>query len=167
MRCRFSITVGLCVALLLLILPGYDDGSERVLITADAALAHFQDDSTWSEPSNAAYYFDDAEVTGDLATGDFNGDGIADLVFTIRTLEGYSLGTNLRMFRVAYGDGTFVEEDIAIAIDLDSDVDVFDMVVFDFNADGVPDIAFAEDGTNPSDTGRGSVQAFLSPGPSE
>ncbi|BBO84529.1 hypothetical protein DSCO28_50950 [Desulfosarcina ovata subsp. sediminis] len=100
------------------------------------------------------------QAPSNICTGDFDQDGNLDIA---------SINQDSKELVISFGngDGTFVEKDVAIAIDLDSDVDVFDMVVFDFNADGVPDIAFAEDGTNPSDTGRGSVQAFLSPGLSE
>ena len=136
------------LAALLAVLPHYTDGSIRMLITEEAALAHFQNHQNGNEPSHGAHFFEDAEVTGNMTAGDFNGDGIDDLVFTVRTTPGYSMGSDLSMFRIAYGNS---------AGDISDTEDVFcygggstgktrnNIVVGDFNGDGIDDFAFSGD----------------------
>ena len=96
-----------------------------------------------------------------IRAADFDNDGIIDLA---------SVNANSRTIVIALGngDGTFADStnnnSRSITIQLDGDVDLFDMDVADYDADGYLDIAIAEDGTNPPDTGRGSVQIFFAPG---
>ncbi len=96
-----------------------------------------------------------------VRVADFDNDGIDDLA---------SVNANSRtvVISLGNGDGTFADitdnSGRAISIQLDGEVDLFDMDVVDLNADGFPDIIIAEDGTNPPDTGRGSIQILLAPG---
>lgn len=89
--------------------------------------------------------FVDAEVTGHLAIGDFDGDGIEDVVITIRTLPGHAVGTNLDMYRVLFGTGSGAYEtpvDVARAGSSDSDLRGRHFAVADFDGDGIDDFAF-------------------------
>ncbi len=96
-----------------------------------------------------------------VRVADFDNDGIKDLA---------SVNANSKsvVISLGNGDGTFADiadaSGRAISIQLDGEVDLFDMDVADINADGFLDIVIAEDGTNPPDTGRGSIQIMLAPG---
>jgi len=96
-----------------------------------------------------------------VRTADFDQDGTLDLL---------SVNADDRTLVIAFGQGSATfgaeagGEAVWRSIQLDSDVDLFDVVVSDIDGDGTPDITLAEDGTNPPDTGRGSVQIFLGPG---
>lgn len=52
------------------------------------------------------YRFNDAGPSGQLNTGDYNGDGIEDLVFSISTYPGHALGSDKNLLRALYGDGS-------------------------------------------------------------
>ncbi len=96
-----------------------------------------------------------------VRVADFDNDGIDDLA---------SVNANSRTVVISLGNGDGTFADItdtggrSISIQLDTEVDLFDMDVADLNADGFLDIIIAEDGTNPQNTGRGSVQILLTPG---
>lgn len=96
-----------------------------------------------------------------VRVADFDNDGIDDLA---------TVNANSRTVVISLGNGDGTFADItdtggrAISIQLDDEVDLFDMDVVDLNADGFLDIIIAEDGTNPPDTGRGSIQILLAPG---
>lgn len=96
-----------------------------------------------------------------VRVADFDGDGVDDLL---------SVNADSRNLVIAFGhgDGTFGTSSGGDTewrtIDLDNEVALYDVVVADFDGDGTPDVAVAEDGTNPPDTGRGSVLIFLAPG---
>lgn len=97
-----------------------------------------------------------------IKANDFNGDGFLDLA-TINQ-DSHTLHISL-----GNGDGTFgsetAGEDTFISIPLDSDVNLYDMVVADFDGNALPDIAFAESALEISGpvAGNGSVQIFLNP----
>ncbi len=96
-----------------------------------------------------------------VRVADFDNDGIEDLM---------SINANSKtvIISLGNGDGTFTDitsnDGRSISFQLDSDVDLFDVDITDLNADGFLDIVIAEDGTNPSDSGRGSIQIIFSPG---
>ncbi|HED32632.1 MAG TPA: VCBS repeat-containing protein [Gammaproteobacteria bacterium] len=96
-----------------------------------------------------------------VRVADFDLDGIADLA----TINQDSKTANISP---GNGDGTFVDNTAqntrSISIPLNPQVVLYDMNVQDIDNDGYQDIIFAEDGTNPPDTGRGSVQIIFSPG---
>lgn len=96
-----------------------------------------------------------------VAVADFSGDGFADLA-TINQ-DSHTLHISL-----GNGDGTFgsevAGEDTYISIPLDSDVNLYDMVIADFDGNALPDIAFAESALETTSNGNGSVQIFLNPG---
>ena len=48
--------------------------------------------------------YPDAEISREVQSGDFNGDGYADLVFPIFTTQDFALGAN-PLLRVVFGDG--------------------------------------------------------------
>ena len=96
-----------------------------------------------------------------VRTADFDGDGALDLL---------SLNADSGDLVIAFGggDGSFGTpaggESAWRTLSLDRDAEPYDVVIADLDGDGLPDIAVAEDGTNPSDSGRGSVAIFLAPG---
>ena len=49
--------------------------------------------------------YEDAQVSGHMATGDFNGDNRIDIAFSIVTSPVHPSGGGLNMLRVAFGDG--------------------------------------------------------------
>jgi FG-GAP-like repeat len=65
-----------------------------------------------------------------LATGDFNGDGKADLVAMSDSSDGLTV-------LLGNGDGTFA----AVAAHPAAEYEILDVVVGDFNGDGTPDLA--------------------------
>ena len=94
----------------------------------------------------AVLRFDDAEVTGHLATGDFNNDGFVDLVFSIRTLMGHPSGQNIDLFQLTYGNGTGAftgTTEINRLGSSDSDQRGHHLIAGDFNGDTIADFAFA------------------------
>lgn len=98
-----------------------------------------------------------------IATADFNGDGVIDLV----TLNEDSHDLFIAF---GFGDGSFGDEDDTaddyLIIPLDSQINPYDLVVTDFDNNALADIAFAESALDVSGpvAGNGSVQIFLNPG---
>ena len=98
-----------------------------------------------------------------IASADFNGDGALDLV---------TLNEDSHTLHISYGfgDGTFGSAatgvDDFLSIPLDNEVNLYDMLIADFDGNGVSDIAFAESALQVSGpvAGNGSVQIFLNPG---
>lgn len=72
---------------------------------------------------------------GLVATGDFNGDGIPDLVVT----NYYEFGSSPTIF-IGKGDGTFT----AMSTSFTLDYFPTSVLVGDFDGDGVPDLAFSD-----------------------
>lgn len=95
-----------------------------------------------------------------VEAGDFDRDGSIDLASINQT-------SKTIVISLGNGDSTFADNtgnDLrSIVIQLDPDVDLFDMHVVDIDGDGLLDILLAEDGTNPSNSGRGSIQFALAP----
>lgn len=89
-----------------------------------------------------------------IRVADFNQDIHLDLV---------SVNDETRNLTIAYGvgDGTF--DDIE-TIQLDGDIDFYDIAIANLDNNDLPDIAIGEQGTNPSDFGRGSIQIIYNPG---
>jgi len=90
--------------------------------------------------------YQDAQVTGIMTSGDFDGDGFIDLVFSILTLDGHPTGANNDMFRVTYGNGAGGFNgitDIARLGSSDSDKRGHHLIAGDFNGDNIDDFAFA------------------------
>ena len=83
--------------------------------------------------STTTVTFGDGIATGQLAVGDFNGDGIADLVVTVASGAGGSLDVLL-----GNGDGTF-QAPVSYATGLTP----VGVIVADFNGDGRLDLAAA------------------------
>lgn len=96
-----------------------------------------------------------------IGVADFNKDGKVDLA---------SANAKSHTVHVSYGkgDGTFGDNAGApegwVSVGLEKNIKIYDMVVADFDGDGAPDIAVAEDGSNPSGPGRGSVQIVFAAG---
>lgn len=90
--------------------------------------------------------YDDAEVTGNMASGDLDGDGAPDFVFTIRTLPGHAVGDNLDMYRLVFGsgDGAFsAPVDVSRVGSSDANERGRQFVIDDFDGDGVDDFAYS------------------------
>ena len=91
--------------------------------------------------------YPDAEVTGSLSHGDFDGDGFVDLVFTIRTLDGHPSGTNNRMLRVTYGTGaggfSGVTDIFGVGLPGGANQRGHTLISGDFNGDAVEDFAYS------------------------
>lgn len=93
-----------------------------------------------------AINYDFTGITGNLSSGDFNGDGIVDLVFGVRTLDGHPQGGNLYPIRVLLGrgDGSFADYfDVTMFGDPNSNQVGRYLAVMDFDQDGIQDFAFA------------------------
>ncbi len=78
-------------------------------------------------------------------------------------LEFVSVYDKTHNLTIAYGvgDGTF---DRTETIQLNGDVDLYDIAVANLDNNNFPDIAIGEQGPSPSDFGRGSVQIIFNPG---
>ncbi len=90
--------------------------------------------------------YQDAEVTGQVISGDFNGDSVLDLSMTIRTLPGHVSGSNQDMFRVAYGDmnGQYTEtQDIFRVGSSDSTKRGHQLIAGKFDQDMIDDFAIS------------------------
>jgi len=94
-------------------------------------------------PTNVLIY-DDAEVIGGFITGDFNGDGLVDLAFSIVTSSTHTQGSNNNMTRFVFGAGNGVFQDY-----FDVPTQYFSQggkrgnasLAADFNNDGFDDLA--------------------------
>jgi len=95
-----------------------------------------------------------------MATADFNGDGILDIVFGNQNSNTYG-GTDVVMM-LGNGDGTFRQGQLlsvpAVSGGLTSMIG--NIVTGDFNNDGIPDIAFSNYGLE----NDGSVEVFFGVG---
>lgn len=112
---------------------------------------------TCTNPVSVLSYAD-AQVTGHMTTGDFNGDGFADLVFSIFTAPGHVSGTDKVMYRVAYGNGTggfSGYTDVASLGEIGSGRLGHGLIAGDFNTDNLTD--FAASGGNILEIYAGSI----------
>jgi hypothetical protein len=91
-------------------------------------------------------------VTGGVAVGDFNGDGIPDLA-----LANYSANTVTIL--LGNGDGTFT----ASTVNLDTSLLAMTLAVGDFNGDGIQDLAVQCANTSGSGSG-GNVEILIGNG---
>src|SRR5207302_1161458 len=78
-----------------------------------------------------------------VAVGDFNGDGVPDVAVASAapTLSGTGTGSGTVSVLLGNGDGSF-RASLNVAVGMDPRF----VAVGDFNGDGVPDLAVAEDG---------------------
>ena len=96
-----------------------------------------------------------------VRSADFNNDGMLDLA---------SANDGARTMQISLGkaDGTFGDlnspESERIVIPLDGDASFYDMVVSDFNLDGYPDIALADEASSTRGMSRGSIIVISGPG---
>ena len=80
-----------------------------------------------------------------IVVGDFNGDGIADLAVTNTYVPGSTTGNGTVTILLGNGSGAFtVAPNSPLTVGSDPDA----VVVGDFNGDGVPDLAVANQGNN-------------------
>lgn len=98
---------------------------------------------TCSNPQSILNY-DDVNILGGMTTGDFNGDGLVDLAFSIFTSPTHTLGSDNTMTRFVFGSGNGVFlgfKDIA-TIGLSGDGERgHASIALDFNNDGIDDLA--------------------------
>jgi len=99
----------------------------------------------------------DPTLTGanNLTTGDFNADGITDIVMTFGS-------GNAAVVMLGNGDGTFKAGQVLHITPLQGSTYAYlgDIVTADFNGDGIEDIAL----TNDPEQGTGSIQVFFGKG---
>lgn len=89
-----------------------------------------------------------------IRVADFDQDAHLDLV---------SVNDETHNLTLVYGagDGTF---DRTETIQMDGDIDFYDIAIAHLDNNNFPDIAIGEQGTNPADFGRGSIQIIFNPG---
>lgn len=104
-------------------------------------------DGTFSAPANYA----DLQSSEYLAVGDFNGDGIPDLL----TLSGTASALNTLVILEGVGDGTFASP-VLLATGLPSTDSISGLIAADLNQDGRTDVAMAVT-TSP---GSGTAQSI-------
>ena len=97
----------------------------------------------------------------DIIAADFNNDGLLDLV------SGNFMSRNV-IISYGNGDGTFGDSTGSASswlnIQLESNVDLINLDIADFDGDSYLDIIIGENGSNPSNDGHGSIQIIRSPG---
>lgn len=131
------------------------DGDLDIAITSTTSFLQIMlNDGTGRFTANGRVTVGQAPVH--VGAADFNNDGVIDLASINQDSKNVIIS-------LGQGNGGFVSMPDAIEIKLDTDVDLYDMEIAEINNDEYPDIILVEDGTNPSGTGRGSVQIFLSP----
>ncbi|GEM_PF-5359800 len=97
-----------------------------------------------------------------IEAADFNLDGFIDLVTTNQDTHSIHIS-------YGFGDGSFGSVDTGVAdylsIPLDSGVDLYDMVIADFDGNSYPDIAVAENALDVPGpvNGQGSIQIIMNP----
>ena len=98
---------------------------------------------TCSNPQSILNY-DDAEIVGGMTSGDFNGDGLVDLAFSIVTSPTHTLGSNNTMTRFVFGSGNGVFlgfKDVATIDFSQAGKRGHASVALDYNNDGIDDLA--------------------------
>lgn len=126
---------------------GGDSGSNEIADPGNGADNDTSDtDTTMVDSMVTELRYDMIEVAGLMTTGDFDDDGFTDVVFTVRTLQGFPGGQNIDMFRVAYGDsaGSFSEHtDIVRLGSSDGTKQGHTLIAVDLDGDMVDDFAYA------------------------
>lgn len=86
------------------------------------------------------------------------------------SLDILTANADSRNIVVAFGNGSGSFGGPAVgdsgwrAFALDQRAELYDVTVGDLDGDGALDVAVAENGPNPSDSGRGSIHIFFAPG---